>query len=207
MAEWWTNLGNVAQAFYIAAGFFSALMAWQLVAAIMGLSGDTGFDVDGVDGGIDADGMDHPEFEHGAHVDGIETIASFKLLGFRSILAFLTLFSWSGALYFAKGEPAAKVLLISTGWGFGAMVIVALVLWWLQRLTESGNPQLATAVGTEGTVYLDIPAAGIGEAKVTVSGVLSHVRARGEGGVEIKTGTPIRVTRVIGPRTIEVKPN
>ena len=208
MVAWWAELNGVTQGFFISAGVFSLLMIWQMIAALVGLAGDSDMDVDGGgDADFDAHGMDHPEFEHGAEVDGIATVASFKLLSIRSILAFLTMFTWAGALYTQRGDSVAKALGVSTIWGVGAMIVVAAVLWWLKRLAESGNVRIATCVGTEGTVYLDIPAAGVGEAKVTVSGVISHVKARGEGGVEIKSGTPVRVTRVIGPRTVEVKPN
>ena len=95
--------------------------------------------------------------------------------------------------------------MVSTLWGLGAMAVVALALYGLKRLAESGTPRIATCVGTTGTVYLDIPAAGFGEARVTVSGVATHVKARGVDGVELKAGTPIRVTRVLGPRAIEVE--
>jgi membrane protein implicated in regulation of membrane protease activity len=209
MAAWWSDLGSATQAFYAAALFFSALFLWQLIAALMGLGGGEDFDVDaGDDADMDADvaAGEHPEFEHGADVDGTATMASFKLLSFRSILAFLMMFSWAGALYTHGGTSMGRSLGYALVLGLLMMAVVALLLFGLRRLAESGTPRIDTAVGTDGTVYLDIPADGMGEARVRVSGVLSHVRARGVGGQELKAGTPVRVTRVLGPRTIEVEP-
>jgi len=208
MTEWWNGLGGPAQGFYIAALFFSALFVWQLIAALMGLTGgeDVDVDVDAVDG-VDAEvDLDHPEFEHGAEMDGTATMVSFKLLGFRSILAFCMLFSWAGGLYLGRGGTLSGALTMATVWGLGAMVLVALMFYGLRHLAEAGSPRIATCVGTQGLVYLDIPAAGTGEARVTVSGVVSHVRARASGGRPLSAGTPIRVTRVLGANIIEVEP-
>jgi len=228
MVEWWTGLSGTAQGFFIFAAFFSALFIWQLIAALMGLGGgaedfeidagvdaDVGADVDvgpdvdvDVHADLDADIApgEHPEFEQGAQLDGTATMVSFKLLSFRSILAFCLLFTWAGGLYLSEGAPLSRALPYAAGWGLGAMVIMALLFYGLAHLAETGTPRIATCVGTEGTVHLNIPVQGTGEARVTVSGVLTHVKARGRGGQEIPAGTPIRVRRALGPRTVEVEP-
>ncbi|KPK83673.1 MAG: hypothetical protein AMJ81_07630 [Phycisphaerae bacterium SM23_33] len=213
MGEWWAGLDAVTKGFYIAATFFSVLFLWQLIATLIGLSGgeevevDTGADADAdVDVGHDLEPGDHPEFEHGAAVDAAETMVAFKLLSLRSILAFCMLFSWAGALYLNRDVPLARSLAYAMAWGLGAMLLVALLFYGMRRMTETGSPRMASCLGGRGTVYLDIPAGGMGEAKVVVSGVVSHVRARAVGGQELKAGTPIRVTRILGPSAIEVEP-
>ncbi len=210
MIEWWNSLGGAAQSFFVAAFFFSGLFLWQFIAAMMGLSADHDVDVGGdvdIDAHMDADvGMDHPEFEHGADVDGVATIAAFKLLSIRSILAFLMLFSWAAALYLKDLTPMPTSLAIATGWGSAAMLLTALLLLGMRRLAQTGTPKIGTCLGTTGTVFLDIPANGAGEARVTVSGVVTHVKARGSGGAEFKAGAPVRVKSIIGPATVEVEP-
>lgn len=215
MGEWWAGLDAVTRGFYIAATFFSVLFLWQLIATLIGLGGgeevevDTGAEAD-VDAALDVDHDfepgDHPEFEHGAAVDGTETMAAFKLLSLRSILAFCMLFSWAGALYLNRDVPLARSLGYAMAWGLGAMLLVALLFYGMRRMTETGSPRIASCLGSRGAVYLDIPAGGMGEAKVVVSGVVSHVRARAAGGQELKAGTPIRVSRILGPSAIEVEP-
>jgi hypothetical protein len=61
-------------------------------------------------------------------------------------------------------------------------------------------------VGSEGTVYLDIPAQRTGEIRVTVSDAVSHVKARAAGGAALVAGTPVRVLRLLDPMTVEVEP-
>jgi len=218
MSEWWAALDTLTRVFYIGAAFFSVLFLWQLISMLIGLGGgediDHGdMDVDAhvdVDAGVDVDHDfapgDHPEFEHGAHADGTETMAAFRLLSLRSILAFFLLFSWAGALYRNQQVPLPRAMSYAVIWGAGAMLLVALLFYAMRRMTESGSPRIASCVGTQGTVYLDIPSEGFGEARVTVSGVLSHVKARGAGGQELKAGTPVRVRRALGPNSIEVEP-
>jgi len=217
MNQWWSGLDMIAQAFYMGAALFSVLFLWQLVAMLIGLAGGHG-DMecdahDGLGGDVHAEfdhdlisGV-HPEFEHGAAVDGAETMVAFKLLSIRSIIAFFLLFSWAGALYLDKGgATATRAFAYAMGWGFGAMLLVAALFYLMKRMTETGSPRIASCLGTMGTVYLDIPADGIGEARVTVSGVISHVRARTAGGEDLQAGTAIEVTRILGPNSIEVSP-
>jgi hypothetical protein len=205
MNEWWNELSSINQGFYAAATFFGVIFVWQLLAVLMGLStDDADMDVD-VDADIDLDHdgtYDH--FEQGASSDAAETLSAFRLLSIRSIITFFTLFTWGGALYMDTGETVTKSLTLATIWGLAGMFIVAGLFYMLKQLSETGTSNLATSVGSAGTVYLDIPANGIGEVKVTVSGILSHVKARGIDGQAFAVNTPIRVTRRIGQRTIEV---
>jgi len=214
MGEWWQGLTGVNQFFYGAAAFFSVFFLWQLLAALVGLGGGEDADVDGdidvdADAAGDAGELDdgtYSEFEHGAEMDADATVASFKLVGVRSVLAFCTLFSWAGAMYLNQGKSLAVALSWAIGWGLCAMVVVALIFHLMRRMTESGTPALATSVGTAGMVYLDIPAGGLGEARVPVSGVMTHVRARAVEGKHLTVGTPVRVKRLLDVSTVEVEP-
>lgn len=202
MTEWWKSLDPVNQWFYVAAMFFGVFFLWQLVAALIGLGGGEDADADGGD----FDAADHPEFEHGSAVDAHETVAAFKMLSIRSILAFCTLFTWAVAMYLDIGTKLTRALAYGLGWGLIGMIAVSLIFFMMRRLTESGNPRLASSVGTRGRVYMDIPPAGEGEVRVTVSGVLSHVRARVKGGAPLQAGSRIRVVRLLDSSTIEVAP-
>jgi membrane protein implicated in regulation of membrane protease activity len=76
----------------------------------------------------------------------------------------------------------------------------------LPKLAHSGTRNLASALGSEATVYLDIPAQGVGEVRVTVSGSVSHIKARARGGQPIKAGTPVTVCERIGQNLLIVEP-
>ncbi|HET6429759.1 MAG TPA: hypothetical protein VFJ30_15185 [Phycisphaerae bacterium] len=215
--SWWAELSGLIKGFYSAAFFFTALFAWQLIGALIGMVGSHDFDVDsgaadaggdvdvghGVDVGHDFH-VDHPELDHAGAVHGAESVAAFKLLSIRSILAFFMLFTWAGALYMDQGVRVPLAMVYAMLWGSGSMLMVAGLFYLFRRLTETGSPRIATCLGTRGTVYLDIPRDGTGEVRVTVSGVLTHLKARGMGGQAMTAGTPIRVKRVLGPNTVEV---
>ena len=204
MNEWWNSLDTLNKAFYIGAGFFSILFLWQFLATLIGLAGDGGADVD-VDADLDVDGLDLDDIESGAIEEAAESIAAFKVFSLRAILAFCTLFCWAGALYLQDEFSTEAAMGYASIWGFGAWFLVALTLTYVYRLAETGNRKLRTCVGTDGTVYLNIPANGPGEVRVTVSGVISRVTARSAGGVAIAAGTPIHVKRTIGPNTVVVE--
>ena len=204
MFEWWQNLETVTQWFYGAAAFFSAIFLWQFIMSMIGLSGAEDVDMD-ADVDVDAD-FDIDDLEAASASDAADSVAAFRMLSMRAILAFLTLFFWAAAMHHDAGASLTLAITYGTLWGLGAFAVVALALNLMRKLAETGNPRLRTCVGTRGTVYLDIPADGTGEARVTVSGVVSHVKARSADGKPLKTGTPINVVRTLGPTTIEVKP-
>lgn len=192
MNAWWNGLGGLAQAMYGAAAFFSVLFLWQLLSVIAGLSADH------------ADMPDAPHAHTGA--DAAQTVEAFQWLSVRSILTFLTLFTWGAALYLDRGLAPGKALGLATVWGLAGMASVALLLHWLPRMAQTGTKELASCVGARGSVYLDIPAAGQGQVRLMVSGVLSHADARAAAGIAIKAGTLVEVVRLLDQRTVEVKP-
>lgn len=141
---------------------------------------------------------------HDSPADAANSAAAFKLLSVRSVLAFFTLFTWSGALYMAKGVSSTASIAYSVAWGFGAMFLVSLLFYGLRRMTETGNINLATCIGKTGTVYLDIPACGDGEIRMLCSGVMTHLKARSANGAAAKAGTVVTVTKMTGPNSVEV---
>ena len=197
LAQWWYGLGGLNQWFYMAAAFFSVIFLWQMIMALTGLSGVGGPDID-----------THVEsgWEHDAPADAHDTLVAFKLVSVRSVLAFFTLFSWAGALYLGRHLSVVRALAYALLWGLLALALVSLLLNFMRRLTESGNPRVQTAVGAAAMVYLDIPANGTGEIRVLVSSVMTHLKARATEGAALKAGTAVRVTRMLAPDIVEVTP-
>ena len=208
MSEWWEALSGLNRAFYSAAGFFSVFFVWQLVAALIGLGGDemdadTDMDADG--GGDLGHGGTYDNFEHGAHADAVESTLAFKLLSIRSIITFFTLFTWGTALYLNQGLVIGKALGLGTIWGLAGMFIVAALFFLMKKMAHTGTKDIRTCVGTTGTVYLEIPEGGEGEVRVTVSDIISYVKAREKDGKGLKPHTPIRVRRLLGQTVVEVE--
>jgi hypothetical protein len=202
-SQWWDAMATMTQVFYIAASFFSVILIWQFVASMIGMSG-CDMDVDGAaDAHFDFD-MDGADAACGAHA--LDSIDAFNLFSIRAILAFCTLFFWAGAMYLDYGRSKPVALAYAFGWGLAGWFVITLLINWMRKLAETGNPRIASCVGTRGAVYMDIPADGIGKVRVTVTGSVSMVDARSKGTVPIASGTPIEVISVLDNSTVEVRP-
>ena len=139
------------------------------------------------------------------------TLSDFKFFSVRSLVAFFTLFTWTAAISLLKKEHPVLIdtltaLGIGLAWGVVGLLAVSALMFWLGRMGESGNMRLETCVGTNGTVYLDIPRDGLGEVRCMVSGCVTLVKARGAGGQAIKAGTPVLVLNKIDQTIVEVQP-
>lgn len=192
MEVWWTGLSTLNQGLYILAVFFSVFFVWQLVSALIGLGGAAGLvDVSDVETDATDDGQDG-------------SVAAFKLLSLRSLIAFGMLFGWAGALYLESGEEVTTTMVYAVVWGAAGMVLVSYFFHTIRRLEETGNPSLKTCIGTEGEVYIDIPENGAGQVRLMESGVVTVVSARGRNGTAIPSKTPVRVLQMLDATTVEV---
>ena len=200
MESWWQDLSRLNQAFVLLAVFFSALFLWQFLGALIGISGDHDISAAPVTHDVPAGGVGHGD---GDAVSG--TMVAFKLMSIRSVIAFGTLFSWSGTLYLMDGTPVAKAMTYSVLWGVAAMVLVAYSFYKLAALQEIGNASLRTAIGQSATVYADIPQNGAGKVRVLVSGAVTCVSARAKDGLPLMAGTEVKVLGIIGPNILEVE--
>lgn len=192
---WWGGLATINQWFFIAAAFFSVFFVWQLIMAIVGLGGGEA----ALDTHVD------DATSHDTSADADQTVVAFKLLSVRSILTFCTLFSWAGAMYMSHGVAITTSMLYALGWGLAAMFLVSLIFHAMRKLTETGNQDMRTCIGSMAMVYLDIPAGGVGEVQVMCSGRMTNLRARSVSGNAIKAGTQVRVRGIAaGLNTLDV---
>jgi len=206
---WWSGLSSTNKAFFCFAFFFSALFLWQFVMTLIGLAGsgtDTELDA-GTDADVDMDAdMDMDADAEAVEVTAHETTVSFKLLSIRSIITGGMLFGWAGALYLYDGTPLKTALLYAVAWALAGALVIAVLMYLMRHLQETGTPRLATCVGQPATVYMDIPASGTGKVRTLVSGAVSFVPARAADGQPMTAGTPVRVTRLLDASTVEVAP-
>ena len=165
-----------------------------MLAAIAGWGGEEA-------GEVSADEVDVPD-----DADIGASTASFRLLSLRALITFFTLFTWGGSLYLNQDTPVFAAMWYSVLWGLAGMFAVAFIIYLLRKLTLAGTMDLKTCVGTDGTVYLDIPKGGVGEVRVTVSGTVTYVKARSADGKQIKQGTRVHVVRRVDHTQVEVRP-
>lgn len=204
MESWWAGITALNKAFAVSALAFTVLFLWQIVVMVLGVDASGHDHVGG--GDLSHDGIDHTDHggEAESHGHGDEAV-TFTFVSIRSLIAFGTLFSWAGTLYLAGGTPSILAILYSAVWGLAAMFAVSYLLFWLLRQQERGNASVWSAIGEQGTVYMDIPEAGAGKIRVLVSGAISFVNARSRDGHALAAGTKVRVVGVVNDTMVEVE--
>ena len=160
------------------------------------LLGDTDTDMD-VD--TDAADFDHDpdhmeDLDHGDHADHD---AGLKLLTLQGLTAFIMMFG-ATSFAFSRGSLLNDIMIFIIGAAVGlfAMWLVAKGFALMRSLQSSGTMRISDAIGEEGTVYLTIPADGIGKIQVVISGRLMVMDAVSHDKVELKTGERVCVSEI-----------
>lgn len=225
---WWKDLGIVEQVLYCISVPASLILVIQTVIMLLGIghggegfnpSDTSGFDApdsfDGsIDSGIDGDfSADMPS--HGSadvdvshhDINNPSDLADFRLLSVQSVIAFLTIFGWSGITAISNGMAEWAALLLAAALGFGAMFIVAKVIQWSSKLAQNGTFNMKNLLGESGTVYIPIPEKGKGMGKINVScgERFMEFDAITEEQEMLKTGQPVTVVDIIGGTTLVVE--
>lgn len=183
---WWEGLSSIAKIYWMIAFPSTLFFLIQLIITFIG--GDIDHDMDH-DGQFDADqGM------------------GFQFLTFKNMIAFLTLFAWSGLASIEGGFSLTITIIISTISGLIMMTIMASLFYYISKFTHSGTLNYDNAIGETGDVYLTIPAkkSGMGKVQITVQGHLRTLNAMTEDLVDIKTGNIIEVDEIISDSVLLV---
>lgn len=154
--------------------------------------------------------IDHePAFDHDLHIDDVSGHTGFGdyFLSFKTVMSFLTMFSWTGIVGLYSGLLAIFTIIISVITGFIMMIAVSALLYYLSKLQYSGTMDFNNAIGQIGYVYLTIPAnkSAKGKVQVKVQGVLRTLDAVTEEENPIKTNTNIEVINVLEENILLVK--
>jgi hypothetical protein len=191
--------------FFYCALIGGALLVVQILLLVVGV--DHGGDVDAGVGDVgDVGDVAHGMDGHVGHVDGdAATSTFFKMLSFKTAVAFLTFFGLTGLLGLRAKLPHSMTVVLAVAAGSLAFYFVAYLMGALAKLQSSGNIKLENAVGSTGRVYLRIPAKGAGFGKVTVKvqGRVIESKATTQG-EELATGTEVKILKVNGPDVMEV---
>lgn len=174
MAEWWSSLDLALKILYCIAVPTTVILVIQTVLLLIGF-GDGGAGIDGsdisgldldvdVDADVPADLPDDVDFLDGGNPADFATMRLFTL---QTVIAFLTVFSWSSIVSLHTGSRLWLALLIGGILGAIAMVLLAKLVQLSAKLAENGTHDLRYALGSTATVYLPIPAGGSGYGKVT----------------------------------------
>ncbi len=182
--EWLLHLKGFELILWCIALLFSLLFLIQTVIS---------FFIGGSDGDIDAFGDDgHPD------ATGFFTV--------RNMIAFFTLFGWSGLAAYHGGLSNTWVIVIAVSSGLLMVALLYFLMSRAGRLRQSGTLQMKNAVSQVGETYLRIPArrSGMGKVQIQVQGRLMELEAMTDDAEDIATGKPIRVVNTLNERILLV---
>lgn len=185
---WWEALSTLAKIYWIVAFPSTLLFIIQLIMTFVGGDADSDYDVDH-DGDFDADG------------------GGFHIFTFRNMVAFFTLFAWSGLACIEGGLTVALVVIISVVSGSAMMVVMASLFYFISKFSHDGTMSFENAIGEQGDVYMRVPAKkqGLGKVQINVEGTIRTLNAMTEDVEEIKRGTLVQVVDLIGENILLVK--
>ncbi|PLX16675.1 MAG: hypothetical protein C0597_07750 [Marinilabiliales bacterium] len=191
ISESWQSLALIEKIYWCIAIPFSALFVLQIILTFFG------GDIDE----MEADGNSDVSIDDDA---GIE----FQFITLKNLVAFFTIFGWAGVACLDSGLSVGKTVIISSVSGLIMMTIMASIVYFMGKLTDSGTLNLNNAVGKIGSVYLSIPAkrAGLGKVQIKVQG-LQTLDAMTDHDEDIKTGSVVDVLEILNNEILVVKPS
>ena len=182
------NGGGIMSVYWGFAIGGSVIFAITAISALFGIGGAESSDVDvDMDGEID---IVHPD----------SGIFDFKLISFRSILAFIAMFGWGGVVF---GEYGWKGLAAALGCGLVTMAITAYLIMAILKLQQNGTRANSSLIGKKGTVYLAIPAGGRGKVVLDLGESTREITAYSD--VALAKGDPV-ITTSLEAEVFKVKP-
>jgi membrane protein implicated in regulation of membrane protease activity len=187
----WSEIGIFEQVFWIIAIPATVIFLILLILTVIGAETDAG-----VDATTDVDA---------SLADG--DIIPFQFLSLKNIVAFFTVFGWSGIGFINAGLETWLVILLSFACGFLMMVLMATLFYMMSKLAESGTLKMGNAIGKLGEVYLVIPGnrGGMGKVQLNVQGSLRTLDAITDDQENIPTSSIIQVLDVIDDQILLVK--
>lgn len=190
MLDFWLEYSSLQKLFFVLALPATIILTVQFLLLLFGL-GDGDSDMDGggaelddaFDGDLDAD-----------HVELSDVDAGLRIFTVRGLVTFFAVSGWSGLVLCLTNLPDALVLVLAAALGALSMVLMAMLVRSMMKLSYVPHVQLGSALGKQAQVYLTIPAARGGRGKITVElgGVLREMDAVTVGDA-IPTGAIVRV--------------
>lgn len=188
-STWWLAMERAEKLYWLVAVPFTVVFLIQLILTFFG------GDVDQI-----ADTADHDvAFDHDQGI-------GFQFLSIKNLVGFFAIFGWTGVAMLHGGKSVFATIIISVIAGLLMMIIMAMLMYYLGKLTEDSTLNLNNAIGKIGTVYLRIPAKrdGMGKVQVNVQG-FQTLDAITDDTDEIKTGAVVEIMNVINNEVLLVK--
>ena len=186
---WWAALSLPLKIYWVIAIPFTLIFLAQLIMTF------TGGDFSESDATGDSDSAINAD-------PGID----FQFLTLKNLIAFFTIFGWTGIACLNSGVGNLMTAIISLIAGLLMMAIMASLIWFMGRLTDNGTLKIKNAIGKTGIVYLPIPGkrTGTGQVQIKVQG-LQTLDAMTDNEAGFKTGQVVEVADVLNGDILLVK--
>lgn len=130
----------------------------------------------------------------------------FQFFTLKNVVAFFTIFGWTGVTCLDNGMSSSTTLLVAIIAGLLMMVATSSLFFWIHSLAETGTLKINNAIGQIGEVYLPIGEnrSKIGKISIKVQGSLRELEALTDEEA-LATGTVIKVIEVISAELLLVE--
>jgi hypothetical protein len=186
--------------------FFDGLLIYEKTYWMIAIIGSLIFGIllimTFIGGGMDAD-MDADATNFEADDGGV----GFQFFTFKNLVAFFTIFGWTGVVCMGGGYSNSVVLTISVMAGLLMMVATSSLFYFMSRLAEDGTLKIKNALGTIGEVYLPIGAnrSKTGKVQIIVQGALRELDALTDEDKTLATGTVVKVIAIVSAELLLVE--
>ena len=145
------------------------------------------------------------ELDVDAEVD-TDTGMGFQFFTLKNLIAFFTIFSWTGLASIQAGNSNGVTIIISIVAGLIMMTIMASIFYFMGKLAHSGTLNMNNAIGQIGTVYLPIPAkrGQMGQIQINIQGGMRTLQALTDDDADLSVGTVVEVKSVVSENVLIV---
>lgn len=184
-SSWWEGLSLILKIYWGLAIPFTLFFILQLIMTF-----------------VAGDAMDDtPD----AEVDADSGVA-FQFFTLKNMVAFFTIFSWTGIACIDSGLSVGVSIFISILAGLAMMAIMATLMYFISKANVSGTLKMKSAIGLVGEVYLTLQAkrGSIGKVQIKVQGSVRTLDALTDDEEDILTGKVITVSNIINDNILLV---
>ena len=188
MKEFFAEMSTIEETYWIIALIGSAVFFVIFILTFIG-GGDTDMDADVED------------------ISGDDGGVGFQFFTLKNIVAFFTIFGWTGVICIDNKLSTTLSLVISSIAGLIMMVLTSLLFFYMNKLAKSGTLKIQNAIGAICEVYLPIGAkrSTIGKVQIKVQGSLRELEAITDEEEELKTSTIVKVVEVVSSELLLVE--
>lgn len=131
----------------------------------------------------------------------------FQFFTFKNVIAFFTIFGWTGVVCINNDMTTLATIVISTIAGLAMMVLTTMLFFWMHKMAQSGTLKIKNAIGVIGEVYLPIGAqrSKIGKVQINVQGSLRELDAITDEEHELKTNSMVKVVKIVSSEILLVE--